>query len=63
MVVVKLGKDGFNMSQEAKLTVARRIRIFFAQLFNAIDKKMEADAKHKPCCCKPPEGKNKSCCS
>ena len=51
------------MKQEAKLSVASRIKKFFAQFFNAIDKKMEEEAKSKPCCCKPAEGKDKSCCS
>jgi len=51
------------MKQENKLTVAGRIKRFFMQQFERIDKKMEQEAKSKPCCCKPTEGKDKSCCS
>jgi hypothetical protein len=51
------------MGQESKLSLFGKINKSFAQLFNSIDKKMEAEAKSKPCCCKPTEGKDKSCCS
>lgn len=51
------------MKQESKITFLGKIRKFFAQLFDNIDKKMESEAKSKPCCAKPPDGKNKSCCS
>ncbi|MCX5694804.1 MAG: hypothetical protein NT014_06795 [Candidatus Omnitrophica bacterium] len=51
------------MKQENKVSVAGRIKSFFVKLFDNIDKKMEAEAKSKSCCCKPSEGKDKSCCS
>jgi|GEM_PF-2010143 len=51
------------MKQEAKLPLLGKIKKSFAQLLDKIDKKMEDKAKSGPCCCKPPEGKNKSCCS
>ncbi|MBU1997955.1 MAG: hypothetical protein ABIG46_00260 [Candidatus Omnitrophota bacterium] len=51
------------MKQESKETLIAKIKKFFAQLFENIDKKMEAEAKSKPCCCKPAEGKDKSCCN
>ena len=51
------------MKQENKITVAGRMKKFFARMFDNIDKKMEAEAKSKPCCSKPSQGKDKSCCS
>lgn len=36
---------------------------FFAGLFEKLDKKMEEKAKSKPCCCKPTDKENNSCCS
>lgn len=51
------------MKQKNKLPVGARIRKFFTQLFDKIDKKIESEAKSKPCCCKPAEGKDKTCCS
>jgi hypothetical protein len=56
-------RTGSKMKQEIKLTVAGRIKRFLAKQFERIDKKMEQEAKSKPCCCKPTEGKNKTCCS
>jgi hypothetical protein len=51
------------MKQETKMSFLGRIRRFFIQLFNNIDKKLEAEAKSKSCGCKPAEKKDKSCCS
>ncbi len=51
------------MEQEAKISLLGKIKRFFVQLSDKIDKKMEAEAKSKPCCGKSAEGKNKSCCS
>jgi hypothetical protein len=48
---------------EAKLTVSDRVKKFFGNLFDKLDKKMEAKAKSNSCCCKSNEGDNKSCCS
>jgi hypothetical protein len=51
------------MKRQAKLSVVGRIKDFLVKRFEALDKKMEAEAKSKPCCGKSSEGKNKSCCS
>lgn len=51
------------MEKKEKKTVLGKARGFFARVFASIDKKMEEEAKSKPCCCKPGEGKDKSCCS
>ena len=51
------------MEKLAKESLWGKIRKFFAQLSDNIDKKMEAEAKSSPCCCKPAEGKDKTCCS
>lgn len=40
-----------------------KIKQFFSQLINKIDKKMEAKAKSQGCCCKPLDKKDNSCCS
>ncbi len=36
---------------------------FFARLFDKLDKKMEEKAKSSPCCCKPSDKGDGSCCS
>ena len=51
------------MVEEIKVSLLGKIGRSFTQLFDKIDKKMEAEAKSKPCCCKPVEGKDKSCCN
>ncbi|MFA5063627.1 MAG: hypothetical protein WC578_06130 [Candidatus Omnitrophota bacterium] len=51
------------MEQEEKLSILGKISKVFARFFTAIDKKMEEEAKSKPCCCKPGEGNDKSCCN
>jgi len=51
------------MKQETKVSFAVKFKKFFVKLFDNIDKKMEEEAKSKPCSCKLTEGKNKSCCS
>ncbi len=51
------------MEQKSKLPLFGSIKRFFTKAFDNIDKKMEKEAKAKPCCCKPTEGKDKSCCS
>jgi len=36
---------------------------FFSRMFDKLDKKMEEKAKSSPCCCKPTDKGNKTCCS
>lgn len=49
--------------KKEKASFFGKFKNFFAQKFAALDKKMEEEAKNRPCCCKPPEGKDKTCCS
>lgn len=51
------------MEEKTKRSVFARVKESLAKLFDSIDKKMEEEAKSKPCCCKPSEGKDKKCCS
>ena len=51
------------MKQKVQESFLVRIKKFFALLFDNLDKKMEIKAKSSSCCCKPTEGKNKSCCN
>jgi hypothetical protein len=36
---------------------------FFKKFFDKLDKKMADKANFSPCCCKPKDKDNKSCCS
>ncbi len=58
---VKSGKGGA-MFKEAERNKPNKVKQFFSQLINKIDKKMEAKAKSQGCC-KAPDKKGNSCCS
>jgi hypothetical protein len=40
-----------------------KVKTFFKGLVEKLDKKMEEKAKSKPCCYKPTDKENNSCCS
>jgi hypothetical protein len=49
--------------EKEKLSFLGKFKKFFAQKFVALDKKLEEEAKNRPCCAKSSGGKNKTCCS
>lgn len=51
------------MKAKEKISFLGKIKKFFVQLSDEIDRKMEKEAQSRPCCGKSGEGKNKSCCS
>ena len=62
MDVARSREEGVDMEKE-KVSFLGKFKKFFAQKFEVLDKKMEEKAKNRPCCCKPTDGKDKSCCS
>jgi hypothetical protein len=51
------------MNQKAEGKKTNKVKQFFSQLLNKVDKKMEEKAKSRPCCCKPVDKESGSCCS
>jgi hypothetical protein len=51
------------MKEKVNNAKGAKKKSFFAGLFRKLDKKMEEEAKSRPCCCKPSNKKGGSCCS
>ena len=51
------------MKEKSEIKNEAKKKSFFAKVFEKLDKKMQEKAKSAPCCCKPRDKGDNSCCS